>query len=179
MVLQTQEYQNRNTQEQSIYMSFNRIDVFLESYPSDFVEHYYELVMSYNLLFYLKRNYEISYEKEFKEFENYLEIITENTNSYIRDSGYKKIELNKQLKIGEISTRILETWRTNFNIKKLTLLIDRFDWTNNKDELSQKILQRYFYLFNKIVITTDSENINYESLEKKGYSLLEVDYGKK
>ena len=178
VVLQTHELKNNHTKDKSIYMSFSGIGILSTPYTKEFLEHYYELVMSYNILNYLKRTHEVTYENNFKEIENYLSEINIDTNNYMRHCGYRKINLNKKLKFGEVTTKIIKEIRKNYNINSLTLLIDRFDWTNARDEVTQTILQRYFHLFNKVIITTDSQ-INNEELDKKGYSIFEINYNKK
>lgn len=174
------------TEHQTILMQFDSVVTFAKSpnelYDERFLNHYYELMFSWKLLSYISENYILTYESEFKDIEELLRNTANKTDDYTNNIHYKKKELQRYLMLTEISSEILDRFKSKFGINTLTLAIDRFDWINGSSAYVQKIISKYFDLFDKTLITTDDLSLEDKSrqieLENKGYSFITVMYGK-
>lgn len=151
-----------------------------ENFNERFFNHYYELLLSHKLLSYIKKYYGLTYENNFKELKELLNRISDDTNYYINTICFGKKTLNRYLELTEYSHVILEQLKKILNISSISLAIDRFDWTNSNSILSQNILSNLFSMFDKVIITTDDESLKNEEnkVENKGYSFVNVNYGK-
>lgn len=147
-----------------------------------FFNHYYELVFSWKLLSYIKRNYILTYDSNFKDIETLLEGISKNTDYFIKNIYYDKEELPRYLTPTEISNEIIERFKKCLGVETLTLAIDRFDWTNGSSTYTQQIISKYFDLFDKTIITADDSSLDSKDrrteLENNGYSFVTATYGK-
>ena len=185
LVLYNLEIQNIGKNTPFIYTSFDAIGLF-HQFPNEifnekFLNHYYEVVFANKLLNYIKKYYAVIYETNFKDIECVLDFISKDTDNYINQALYRNINLNKYLTTGELCCEILKKFKKALNINSLSLGIDRFDWINGSSEYSQKILTKYFNLFDKVIITSDDITLDTEkqnTLLEKGYSLTEIDYCK-
>lgn len=186
VLLYNQELKNLGNDKQTICVRFDPIalfpEEFTEVYDRRFIEHYYELMLCFKILNYIKENYLIIYEKEFKSYEDLLHQISTKTNYYINNSWFEKVSLDVYLKQNELSEAILLKLRRILNIDSLTLAIDRFDWINESYRLVQEIISNFFVQFDKVIITTDDKSLedknNREHLINKDYSVMELEYGK-
>lgn len=175
---------NLENQNNFIYMKFDPIQMFKldDVFDEKFFKHYYEMIFMKKLLLYIKQNYRIIYEQYFTDFEELYSDVVNYTTKYINNSRYESASIGRYLSSTEISGEILEKLKNEAGINSLNLAIDRFDWTNGADELSQVILNKYFCMFDKILVTSDDESLDRNSkrrLTEKGYSFVNVDYGKK
>ncbi|MBE6160293.1 MAG: hypothetical protein E7157_04530 [Lactobacillales bacterium] len=175
---------NLENQNDFIYMKFDPIQMFKldDVFDEKFFNHYYEMIFMKKILLYIKQNYKILYDQYFKEFEDLYSDIVNYTTKYINNSRYETVSIDKYLSSTEISGEILQKLKKYVGINSFDLAIDRFDWTNGADELSQIILSKYFELFDKVVVTSDDESLDKNSkrkLKEKGYSFVNIDYGKK
>ena len=182
-------YNNENrgigSENQCIYTSFdscyiNRVSQ--DEYINEtFFNHYYELVLSFKLLNYIKKYYGLTYDNNFKDIEALLNNIRVNTDYYINNVHFINIPLDRYLEPTEISKDIIDKLRSSLNINYLTLGIDRFDWTNGNSSLSQNILSKYFEMFDKVIITSDDERMLNKNNRKlyldKGYTFVDANYG--
>lgn len=183
-ILYNIEHQGIGTDYQSIYMTFDTCPVFpterIEAFNETFLEHYYELTVSYKLLNYIKTHYSYTYETYFKDIEKQLDEISKETNDYIQNAYWRKPSLNKYLTPTEISSKILLKMKETLNINTINLLIDRFDWPNGNNQCIQQILSKFFNMFNKTIITTDDETYNIPNnqlkLKNEGYTFTTVHY---
>ena len=183
LVLLNTEDKGLGTNNQTILMHFNSIinfsTILNELFDEKFLNHYYELIFSWQLLSYINYNYVLTYESKFKDIEQLLQSISHNTDDYIRNIYYEKRKITRYLSPKEISSQILKRLKKCMGIKSLSLAIDRFDWINGSNELTQKILSNYFEMFDKTIITTDDTTLEdkKEQLENKGYYFLTTNYG--
>ena len=100
----------------------------------------------------------------------------EETHHYINLFSFEEITLNHYFSTGEITKKILEIAKKSLNVDSFTLMIDRFDWLTSENNLQQSILNNYFNIFDKVIITSDDETVNKENLLEHGYSLISVQY---
>ena len=161
----------------------NYPDIFNEKFYS----HYYEIVFSYSLLNYIKRNCNIAQLNDvdrviLNKYQYLLDQFAEEKRIYVNNVFYDdKVSLSKYLETGEIVGEILKPLKNIFKLDTFSVAIDRFDWTNNNQKISQDILSKYFDIFDKVIITTDDEDLknesNRETLHKKGYTFIDINYG--
>ncbi len=153
-----------------------------EVFNKDFFEHYYEISISNKLLNYIKQYYKFTYETHFNDLEKIVNNFLKDIDNYINKVYYEKVLLSKYLKTGELSYVIYEKLKKCLDVTSLTFSIDRFDWINVNRDLSQSILSKYFDMFDKVIISSDDDELQNESNRKKliekGYSFIDVDYGK-
>lgn len=152
-----------------------------ELFDERFFEHYYELMFSFKLLSYIRKNYILTYESQFKNIEMMLRNISKNMDNYINNIYFQKEEIDRYLTSAEITGEILKKLRTCLGIDTLSLAIDRFDWSNGSSAYTQQILNKYFDLFDKVIITTDDLTLGdkkIRGLEDKGYLFITPTYGK-
>lgn len=186
VVLQSMQDRGLGTNNQTIFMRFDSAVNFStkpsELFDDAFFNHYYELTFSWKLLTYIKEHYFLTYEAYFKDIEELLKSISENTDYFINNISYDTASLKRYLTPTEISAEILTRIKKYLGIDSLSLVIDRFDWTNGRSEYTQQILSRYFDLFDKSVITSDDPSLEEddikEKLENKGFSIKTATYGK-
>jgi len=144
------------------------------NFEEQFYIHYYELIFSNKLLHYIKQNYTITYNRYFNKYDKITSDYFEELNNYVNNCLYEDIEIKKYLNTGELSSKILNKFKEVLKLETLTLAIDRFDWTLNRNPIAQVVLSKYFNMFDKTVITSDDENVK----EKCDYSIINIDYGK-
>ena len=149
------------------------------NYDYAFIEHYYELVISFNLLNYIKKNYPLVFAR-FEKEQSILSEIANYTDNFINNSWFEEVRLDKTLKWGEQSKDIIEKMKSLLHINKLNIAIDHFDWINQSDIFTQELLSSYEKLFDKMIITVDDNKINKRLLKNKliknGYEILNVNY---
>lgn len=186
VLLYNHELKNLGNDKQTICIKFDSIaifpDEFNEVYDKRFIEHYYEMIFCFKILNYIKENYSIVYEKEFKNYKDLLHEISKKTDDYINNSCFVKVSLDTYLKQNELSVEILTKLKKCLNISSLSLAIDRFDWTNESNRLVQEIISNFFVQFDKVIITTDDKYLqdknNRKQLTDKDYSFIDLEYGK-
>ena len=186
IVLCNNEILGLGTDNQCISVSFDAVGMNVltpnKYFDERFMIHYYEVMVCYKILNYIKKYYGLTYERYFKNYEVILKKFLNSIDNYIEKSVYEKTFLRKYLTTGEISSQIIGKFKTYLGLNTLTLSIDRFDWTNSKVSKSQETLSKYFNFFDKVVVTTDDDRMldesNREELKEKGYTFIDVDYGK-
>lgn len=151
-----------------------------------FVIHYYELLFSLELLSYVKSNYCFTYENYFQTFVKNLKKIVEETESAIRQRKLPE----RLLSHGEYSRWILCAMENLLDVHKFNLAIDNFDQINSSSYESQQILSKYFPYFDKVIITSNDQELEKndvfytegtkrkQELEKKGYAFITPHYGR-
>lgn len=194
IVLHNMENKGLGTENQLIYTYFDPIDISSAClFDEEFFYHYYELKFCLKILNYIKRNYELTYENNFKNYETLLGDTTKKTTNYMNNALYAtifndKVSLDKYLVQAELASEILEKLKKSLNISSLSLAIDRFDWINKNNSLAQNILStqntlsKYFDMFDRIIITTDDPTLtdknNRKKIIEKDYTFIDVNYGK-
>ena len=147
------------------------------------VEQYYELVFSQHLLSYIRYNKSEAfqrYEELYSEIDNRRRNVLQFILYGKAYSGVKYGSLD--IKQGDYTSKILDYLKETFDKDKLTLMIDRFDWMDNTRKTPQESISKYFDMFDKVIITADDETLleqkNHDGLIQKGYSFVDIDYGK-
>lgn len=115
-----------------------------EFFDEEFFNHYYECIVSCELLSHIKENYPLTYEAYFKDMEIGLQKIMQNTIDYINNMYYEKKELQRYLLPTKIVAEIIEKLKSLFKMNTLTLAIDRFDWISGCSAYVQQIISNYF-----------------------------------
>lgn len=156
-------------------------------FDTDFFAHYYEVIMSYKLLNYIKEQHNLSNIKDVEYdklilFEDKLNNYDNKLVNYINNVCYDEaVCLHELLSTGELTEELLKNIKNIFRVDTISLAIDRFDWTNGNNIISQEVLSKYFDMFDKVIITSDDislqEEKNKERLLKKGYSFINIKYG--
>lgn len=189
-VLYNHQYRSIGTDNPVIYTRFDSVGMFGDNraeresaYDDKFVNCYYELIMANKILNFIENNYEKVFAKYFRGNKEELKKLLGETYNYIRESSYRSVAFDMRLSVGELSASYIEKLKKVIGINTLSLIIDRFDWTDGHSETAQVALREYFKIFDKSIITTDDESIvNDESsrieLINKGFDLIEINYGK-
>ncbi len=152
-----------NTEQPFMLLNFNR-----DNLPSDtknflakeFFEHYWEIHFTREILWYIKKYHELTYQSKFSQYgeaiQNCCQEIVDLLNSLVFTDSYC---LPKLYTSKEISGEILDKFKKLMHIESIELGSNRFDSINNSDELAQKILYSYFDLFDKTIIEVDDESL--------------------
>lgn len=171
------------TKNPTIYTCFDSVSLFNKSnsdyLTEDFKKQYYEMSMCFKILEYIKNYYKSVYKIYFEDIYNILKEKALLMDKYINTGIYNDKHFEKVIDHLEITSIILSELKNILELKSINIAFDRFDWVNGSDSSVQKILSNYFDLFDKVVITTDDNNININKLEEKGYLVIDVNYGKK
>ena len=187
-ILYNLENRGLGTREQTIKMNFDSSITFSknpnEFYTEEVFLEYYELMICFQILFFLNRNYPLIYDKYFKETYQKLEGISSIFFSQINDGVYLSSDfLKSTLKNSDLSKQLLLKIKELLRIEKLNMAIDRFDWINGVSKTSQLILKEYFNLFNKVIIISDDRHLNSsmkaQDLDRKEYVIKRIDYSEK
>ena len=184
IVLTSHEKRNIATRSQAIYTSFDSFNSFSreECFNNKFLAHYYELMLSKKMLNYIHEHYDTYFERDFVSIDTFLSEIVYDTDNYIRECYCEEPILERYLSTLEIMGDIVKKFKSVYGVDCLTLMIDKFDFINNRGEFVQNLLSQYFDLFDKSVIVVDDEALKEEDsivrLSNHGYSVMSVDYGR-
>lgn len=171
MVLLNRTINNAKKDISTIYTQFDACDT-IDYLKPEYHEHYIELMMTRELLTYIGRKNEetpVTFAIQ-KEKSKYMKDLVK----YINE-GYYTDELDivgsgrKLLNIGDFSKELISKISKN---EPIELLIDRFDWSESSNKSFQKGMEKYFELFDRVVLTTDDENYS------SNYPLVTLDYSK-
>lgn len=173
----------------AMFMRFDSCQLFGDKtsrrhcFDEQFIIHFYELVMAEKILCYIKQYYGRLYEDSFVGDMFKVDSTLSIMDNYIRNSFYSEIKLNEVAGQGDITSGVIKKFKKLTKSNTVSLIIDRFDWTDGHSQIAQKTLREYHGLFDKMIITTDDEDVckNEElrsSIAQGGSSFIEVDYGK-
>lgn len=180
VVLSSREREKVGDETPSIYTRFDACGMFGtkedDVFSREFIEHYYEVLMSGKILDYVRRFYPDVYVKKFLKDDALFEGRLYDTDRYMRDAYYKEIELREKFASKEIMDDLIKKVRENIGADGLELMIDRFDWIHNSDERVQHILANYFDLFDRTIITSDDSSIDRSHLNDLGFSFGQCGY---
>lgn len=146
----------------------------------------YELLLCSKILFYLKDYYYDEYKLYFKGIANEVKEMNKLVNDYVSNFKYKKMSFPNVISTpGILLESIISRMKAVIGNDKLTICLDRFDWINEKNSKNfQKMLEFYFDLFDKVIVTTDDKSVyddidnRRHELETHGIDVVEVSYGK-
>lgn len=180
VILSSREREHAGSENPSIYTRFDACGMFGkredEVFNREFMEHYYEVLMSGKILDYVRRFYPDVYVKKFMKDDALYEGRLYDTDKYIRDAYYVERQLREKFSPKEITGDLVGKVRNSIGADSLELMIDRFDWTHNSDERIQSILANYFDLFDRTIITSDDSTIDKKHLNDEGYSIGQCGY---
>ena len=153
-----------------------------DRFNDKFMEHYYELVLSNKLLFFIESYYPLLFQEHFEDLNNKVTLLLKSTDKYINDSLYTDIELDFYLNKGDISEQIINDFKYYSQFDTFNLGIDRFDMTNASNSETQKLLSGYFELFDKVILVVDDESLNDEkrknNLLNNDFAFMQIEYCK-
>ena len=146
-------------------------------YDSEYFDYLHELRFANSILYYIKTNYPLAYDKYFKE--DHMKVVSKLNEFFnkLNDSYFTEVNFNLNLKLREFSYPIVSRFRDVMNIDKLNLGVDRFDGMFGGSEYYQKLYESYFDMFDKVVLVSDDRNLDAEGLFNNGYSLKFISYG--
>ena len=167
--------------EQTIYCSPDNVICFAKE-PNDrfntsVFDYYAELSFSFEILLYIKRNYPILFRNHFKKDMELVDSLYHAFIEQINNSTFKDINIECMFRIKELFSNILSKLQQLNNIEKINIAIDRFDKINGSSEYSQKTYEKYFDMFNKVILTSDDPNLDADRLLSNGYDLRYISYG--
>ena len=182
VILNHEERRGLITPHRNILMRFDSAGMGIGSdlYNDKFLSHYYEIIFSIHLLSYIKKYYGIIYSSDvfYSTMLDEINKLALSTDKYMRNYYYVESKIPRVLFSGELVEPILKKFREDAKIDSFSLSLDRFEWTNAGKEIVQKILSRYFDMFDKAVITVDDETIDKDILKKKEFDIIESSYNK-
>ncbi len=149
----------------------------IDSFNDAAFEYLYELHFTRNLLFYIKKFYPEIFEKYFTNDKKFADYLLEELYTSINNMGYEDVSINSKYTTKGLSVGVLDKFCAVTNTNKINLAFDRFDWASGSSEYVQKLHERYFDMFNKIIVTSDDETIDKKELEGKGYAIKSISYG--
>lgn len=151
-------------------------------FNKEFMEHYYEVIMSKKLLDYVKEYYPGLFNTKFIDLNYLVTGRLMEVDNYIKNVKYKDIDIKNKLLSGQFVSSILLLFKCETNVRDVTLMLDRFDWTNGGDPEMQSILSNYFDIFERVIITSDDESLISEErtseLVSKGFQIITSTYSK-
>ncbi len=189
-LLNYMESKKANTKQPFIRLSFDSAGLGIEEneiFTKEFFEHYWELKFSRNLLGYIKDYYEMTYYSDFIKYSDFVYNHLKQTIKFINESLYKEEQYSSKIfSKKEITGEVLDKFKKSMNIESVELGIDSFDYINNSDELTQKIVSTYFDLFDRTIIGADDESLPqvwYKTYFKEDSELytfqpFSIEYGK-
>lgn len=192
LVLCNTNLKTQHTKQPIMVTSFDSVGLFPKClnhvFDQKFYSHYYELIMSFKLLRYLKEHSNINHLSERVKhqiilYESKLEEYDRELSEYI-NNVYSEIDprLVSYLSTGDIIKELLQKTKDILKADTISIAIDRFDWTNGNKSISQETLSKYFDIFDKAIITADDEDLldysNRNHLIRKGYSFIDICYGR-
>jgi len=136
-----------------------------------------ELRFTNNILFYIKNNYPIVFKKYFEKDMESVHSLLDELFKQLNNSCFEDVTIECKHGTKELSFDVLNRFRQIMEIDKLNIAIDRFDKMNGSSEYVQKTYERYFDMFDKVILTSDDPNLDNEGLFAKGYNLRHISYG--
>lgn len=149
-----------------------------EKFDNKVFDYRSELYFTNNILQYIENNYPIVFKKYFGKDKELLYSLSHEFFNQIDNSYYRDVTIECKYGIKELSFDILNRFRQILEVDKLNIAIDRFDKMNGSSKYVQKTYERYFDMFDKVILTSDDPNLDKEGLFAKGYDLRFISYGK-
>lgn len=186
IVLHDREKKSIGTADPAMLMRFDACGIFGKReddvFNSSLMKHYYEVLMSKNMLNYIETYYPILFEKEFRDLDEKMHRKIKEVDNYINNAYFRSTPLPRKYFTGEVSSEILSRFRRYAGVESVTLMMDRFDWMHNSDHRVQGIMRNYFDMFDKVIITCDDKNATKgkraRDLVDRGFTITEVGYCK-
>ena len=186
IVLKSREIESAGTSSPAILTRFDASSIFGKKddviLNKTLMTHYYECLMSKQILNYIRDNYPEIFERDFLDLDNKVHRRILETSEYMNKDYLKNMAVPRMYIIGEVSSEVLSKFRKAAGADSVTLMIDRFDWTHNSDPRVQEVLKKYFDMFEQVIITSDDPKANTRkgvaALIDSGYEVMDAWYGK-
>lgn len=136
-----------------------------------------ELRFTNNILFYIKRNYPIVFQKHFERDMESVNYLLQKLYEQVNNLEFDDTTIECSYGIKELSFDVLSRFRQIMGIDKLNIAIDKFDKINGSSEYIQKTYEKFFDMFDRVIITSDDPSLDNERLLGKGYKLISITYG--
>ena len=180
-VLYNLEKRGLSNNEQTIYAHPDAVMLFTKE-PNEIInskifDYISELRFTNSILLYIKRNYPIVFTKYFEEDMKHVKSLFDKLDNEINNSFYEGTTVECKYGIKELSYDIINKLKQTMEIDKLNIAIDRFDKMNGSSEYVQKTYEKYFELFNKVILTSDDPNLDNKRLSDNGYEIRNISYG--
>lgn len=180
-VLYNLEKRGLSNNEQTIYAHPDAVMLFTkepnERINSKIFDYISELRFTSSILLYIKRNYPIVFRKYFEEDMEYINSLFSKLDNEINNSFYEGTTVECKYGIKELSYDIINKLKQTMEIDKLNIAIDRFDEMNGSSKYVQETYEKYFELFNKVILTSDDPNLDNKRLSDNGYEVRNISYG--
>ena len=182
-VLYALENRGLGSDEQTIYYNPEIISIIgkkpNKTYNKSFFNTFHELLFTNRILHYISSNYPIAFEKYFKDDQELVKSILKRIEKEINNTPYssEKIKISNIINVHVLSLEIVERFKKIFDIKNINLAIDRFDMANGSSKHTQKLYEKQFDMFDKVILAVNDSDIDKESLLDRGYSTKELSYG--
>lgn len=151
-----------------------------DEFNDEFLEHFYEVCFSARIMRYLKTNYPNEFRRYFSSLDDDITRNVLDTNYYIRNASFENASLENKLHTGDVTVSLLNKMKEKLGVDSVTIMIDRFDWTQNSRKNDQEILARYFDIFDRSIITCDDSDFDLKSSSRfdgKRFDKAEIIYG--
>ena len=180
-VLYNLEKRGLSNNEQTIYAHPDAVMLFTKE-PNEIInskifDYISELRFTNSILLYIKRNYPIVFRKYFEEDMEYINSLFSKLDNEINNSFYEGTTVECKYGIKELSYDIINKLKQTMEIDKLNIAIDRFDEMNGSSKYVQETYEKYFELFNKVILTSDDPNLDNKRLSDNGYEVRNISYG--
>lgn len=180
-VLYSLEKRGLSNNEQTIYTHPDAVMLFTKE-PNEIInskifDYISELRFTNSILLYIKRNYPIVFRKYFEEDMEYINSLFSKLDNEINNSFYEGTNVECKYGIKELSYDIINKLKQTMEIDKLNIAIDRFDEMNGSSKYVQETYEKYFELFNKVILTSDDPNLDNKRLSDNGYEVRNISYG--
>lgn len=179
VVLLNKEKNDVPRDDKSIFMQLEQYCILDRTgFDDSFFTHYYEMIFADEILRYIKKNYELTYNKYFKEINEKLRGIVTNTYDYINRCAYPDAPIINHMVLGDYSYQIIEKLKSVLDINSLTLMIDKYDFLSIDN---QKHFSNYFGMFDKVILSANDKELRKEDRSNieldDTYQFVDVDYG--
>lgn len=147
----------------------------------------YELYLAGYILNYIRKNYRNLYEATFRVIHDKIKFSSKEFLNFINMKSIGNEQNQKFSKIpsrGILLEEIITEMKKSLCSDAVTICIDRFDWLDSSSEQFQKMATFYFQFFDKVILTTDDQEIvtdytyRRSYLEHNGVDVIDVDYGR-
>ena len=185
VILGSRENKSLKSEHPSILTSFDDSQIITKDkmyFDKEFIEHYYEVIMSKKLLDYVKKYYPELFASKFTNLDYLVSSRLAEVDYFINNVEYKNINIKNKLLSGQLVSSLLLLFKNETNVKDVTLMVDRFDWTHNSNPDVQNILSNYFDVFERVIITSDDEALMLEErisdLSSRGFEIIASNYSR-
>lgn len=181
IVLCEYEKEQINTGNDAIYI-FSGFPILGRNLTKDEKAYRYELYLASRILIYAKTNYREIFDIKLAVSLHEIAVETDHFIDFILYGKRLGDYYNYEFLHGKLLEKTINLVKNQIGIEQLTIILDRYDWTDSSSEEFQDISKIYFKIFDKYIITADDESVyksknRREGIQKKGFDIIDVDYG--